>query len=77
MEALKTPQKAPKKIPNSGEILIWGELCFNIFFKGYVQLKNLVILTTKTGGGGSGQLLTILFIFLTGVRPTTNYFVIF
>ena len=39
------------------------------------QLKNQVVSTTNTGGGGRRQLLTI-FIFLAGVWPTTIYFVI-
>ena len=44
---------------------------------GYVQFKNLVVSTSKTGGvewKGPGQLLTIFF---TWVWPTSNYFVIF
>ena len=34
--------------------------------KGRIQLKILVVFTTKTGGEGSGQLLTILLFFNRG-----------
>ena len=43
---------------------------------GWVQLKILVVLTIKTGGG-DWPTTTYFFYFLSGVRPNTNYFVIF
>ena len=47
--------------------------------KGCLQLKILVVLTDKTKRGGKRAvpLLTFFCHFLTGVRPTTNYFMIF
>ena len=55
--------------------------------KGCLQLNILVVFTIKTGEGGLGQLLTILWFvnrgqanywlfcdFLTGVQPTTKQF---
>ena len=47
---------------------------------GRVQFENLVVLTTKTRGGGrgGGKANFELFCgFLTAVRLTTNYFVMF
>ena len=42
-----------------------------------LQLKHLVISTSKKGGGVVGTTTNYCGLFLTGVRPTTNYFAIF
>ena len=43
---------------------------------GWVQFKFLAVFTSKTRAGGRANYY-FFFDLLTGVRPTTNYFVIF